>query len=528
MSSFTSFLNFNRKVFNNIIFCSILILIISLIEGCAPSAGFFNIIPNDNNIEYQNKEYPLPDGSIVNETEYILPQSIDIQQLDYEDSINAVFIKYSDNNNSNDEYKFLLYNNKDDKTLWTAKTNMSYGLMRNNDLVLNDPTGSKLFNADSGLFIRKLDPYTFLLSDGNTLIISPDTFALVDINNGKRIWERPGHEWVGHRQVYLIDDRCYVVAEGLHSLDLKEGTTWDYLTPTSFTNVGKELAKQAALSCLFAFAGGVNTSTYKPDITMDMNSTPLVIGDDVYFAARDKVVCLDRLTGKLIWETNIDPELESMSLYEISDGEIALVGEGKKILNNTYQKSDPPSIRLIQKEDGKVTDVFMMDNDAIVQDFTNTDENFFLLTGTQLLIFDNDLKLLGVSETNTEYGDFSHILVTGDTLIIRTSKGLLGLSKETFSETWFKYCEVPPVDDKDEWIRPLFEKNKINEQSFYQCGLYWTPNEAKGVTAFDLNNGNKIMEIELFGKNIQTYNDKYYIDFDKNKIKFISFKNIAE
>ena len=66
---------------------------------------------------------------------------------------------------------------------------------------------------------------------------------------------------------------------------------------------------------------------------MDMNSTPLVIGDDVYFAARDKVVCLDRLTGKLIWETNIDPELESMSLYEISDGEIALVGEGKKILS---------------------------------------------------------------------------------------------------------------------------------------------------------------------------------------------------
>jgi len=528
MNISTSNPGFKKRILKDIIFSFSIIIIISLMGGCGPSAGFLNVIPNDNNIEYQNKEYPLPDGSIINETEYTLPQSLKIQQIDYENSTDAVFIKYTDTKYSDEEHGFLLFNNEDNKTLWTAKTNMSYTLMRNNDLILKDPLGGKLYDAPSGLFVRDIEPYLVLADDRNTLMISPDTFALVDIHSGEKIWERPGHEWVGFRQHYIIEDRCYVVAEGLHSLELNEGTTWEYLTPTSFTNVGKEIAKEVALSCLFALAGGYNTSTYKPDITMNMNSDPLVSDDKVYFAARDKLVCLDKLTGKLIWESNIDPELESMSLYEISDNEIALVGKGMKILNYVYQKSDPPSIRIIQKNDGKITGVFMMDNEAIVQGFTSTDENLFLLTADQLLVFDKELKLLGISESTQEYGNFSNILIASDTLVIRTSKGLLGFSKETFSEVWFQYCELPPVDTKEEWIKPLFEKNKINEQSLYQCGFYWTPNETYGITAYDLSDGKEVAKVKLLSKNIKTFNDQYYIDFDSNKIKFISFKDNTE
>ena len=63
-------------------------------------------------------------------------------------------------------------------------------------------------------------------------------------------------------------------------------------TPTSYTNVEKEVAKQVALSCLAALAEGYSTSAYKPDVTMNMNSEPLILYNEIYFAARYKIVCL--------------------------------------------------------------------------------------------------------------------------------------------------------------------------------------------------------------------------------------------
>jgi hypothetical protein len=525
MNSFIPIAKFYRKVIKEIVFYSVLLIQGIILSMCSPEAGFFTIVKNDNNIEVRNKEHSLSNAEIINEAEYTLPQSMKIQEIDYEDSLKAIFIKYSDINElEGKEIRFLLFDINENKILWTAKSNMSFSLMRNNDLLLRDPIGDKLYDAPSGHFIRKLEPNLVLWNDGSTLLLSRDTFALIDIYGGQRIWERPGHEWVGYRQQYLFGDWCYVIAEGLHALELKKGIKWEYLTSTSFTNVGKELAKQVALSCLFAMAGGYNTSTYNPDITMNMNSDPLVADNAVYFAARDKIVCLDKLTGKLIWENKIDPELESMTLYNISDKEIALVGNGIKIINFRWGKSDPPTVRIIRKEDGKMTGLFRMDHETTVQSFFATNENILLLTPNQLLIFNKDLKLLGITESKQKYGNFANILTITDTIVLRTSRGLLGVSRNSFSEAWFQYCELAPIGISDDWFRPINEKIKINAQSLFKYGYYWTPNDSYQITGYNLDSGKEVMKLNLFGKNIKTYSDKYYIDFDYNKIKIISFK----
>ena len=347
---------------------------------------------------------------------------------------------------------------------------------------------------------------------------------MIDIHTGKIIWKAPGHEWVGYREQYYNDDWYYIIAEGIHALDLEEGKKWEYLISNSYTNVAKEVAIQSGLFCLSLLGGGTIYRSYQPDITMNMNSAPLFDDGDLYFAARDKIICLDKLTGKLQWESLVDPELESMNLYNISDKEIVLVGMGKKILKYILEKSDPPTIRIIQKSDGKITGLFSLEDEAIVQDFDYTDENLFLLTPDKMFVFNRDLKILGVSESTKEYGNFLTFLSVEDNIILRTSNGLLGLLKDTFSEEWFRYCELPAFDVEEEWKRPIYEKNKIDNESIYKNGLYWTPNEANGITAYDVENWKEIKKISLFGKNVQIYNDKYYIDFEKNKIKFISFE----
>ena len=512
------FKSIRKRVVFELLSVPIVILALSM-YGCGPAAGYFNVLPNDTEPGNTIKTDSLPNGSIINISEYGLKQSHQIDQLEYDYPLNILLIKYSEGEDNN--YLQMLDLNEN-KTLWKAKSNMSVSMLKKDNLLLKDPSTEKLYNATKGVFVRDIEKFLYLTDEGITLQLSPDKFARIDLQTGKIYWEGPGAEWEGYREVYIDGDWCYVVAEGLHGIKLDEGKKWEYLTATSFTNTGKEIARQVALSCLAGLTGGYNTSAYNPDVTMNMNSQPMIVGNDIFFAARDKIACLDRFSGKVIWESEIDPELESMHLYDVSDNEIALVGEGTKILNYILQKSDPPTIRLIQKKDGKITSLYTMDEDNVVQSFLSTDGNMFLLTPNQLLMFNMDLKLISAAETKFEYGDFINILSAADTIILRTSKGLLGLSRESFSEVFFRYCELPPVEANDQWRIPVLEKIKIKNQSMFADGYYFTPNENYGVSAFDMNNWQEVTKIPLLGKNM-TILDGNYFDFLNNRVKIISF-----
>jgi outer membrane protein assembly factor BamB len=524
MNSFFTFAKRFQQTARKIIFYSILLLIVIITSGCGPSAGFFSVVPNDQNIKAKDTQYSLPDGNTFNETEYTFPQSVKIEEVDYDDSSKTYFVKYTTPAYPKNEYGFMIYDIAQKKILWNAESNMQYGLMRINDLVLKDPIGYKLYDINSGKFIRNMEDYTYFLNDGRTLLLSEETFALIDIRTGEKIWQRPGHDWEGVRQEYLNGDWCYVIAEGLHALNLKEGEKWEYLTSTSYTEHGKEIATEVGLSCLFALGGMTRTAPYNPDVTTNMNSTPLVVDDVVYFAARDKMAALDKLSGKLIWETNIDPELERMEVYNLSDNEVALIGLGRKFINRTYKPSDPPTLRTIRKEDAKITGFFELEQQTIVQDFASNKGNIYLLTPKQLIVFDKDLRLLGKVEAKKEYGNFTNLLWATDTLVIRTSKGLAGISNDSFEEEWFQYCELPPIYISEEWIKPLYEHLKINQQSLFKFGYYWTPNENNGLTAYNFKNGEEVIRVNLYGNNLKVFDHKYYIDFKENKIKFISFE----
>ena len=493
--------------------------LVILIYGCGSSACYFNMVQNDKELEYYNRELTLPDRNIVHMSEYALPQPAEIKYVEYSDSSDVVLIKYK----VGDEENILVYDLKANKTLWRAKSNMVVSFLRDNNIVLRDREYYKLYDTRSGQFVRDLEPGIYNINNNRTLILSHDKFARVDIRTGKIYWEGPGKSWVGYRQEYLDGDWCYVIAEGLHAIKIDEGTKWEYLTSTSFKNVGKEIGKHVALGVIAGLLGGHDNSKYNPDITMNMNSQPLVINNEIYFAARDKIVCLDKSSGRIIWENKIDPELESMELYDISDNTIALVGKGTKVLNYYQQKSDPPSIRLIQKKDGQITWLYKMDKDAIVQSFISTNDNLCLLTASQLLIFDKQLKVSGIFESKLEYGNFINILSSADTIILRTSKGVLGISKEKLNPVWFRYCELTPVNVQDEWARPIVQSNEIYDKSTMQNGLYFTPNENSGVTAYDMSSWNEITKIPLLGTNFKIIND-HYIDFLNNKMKIISLK----
>jgi|WetSurMetagenome_2_1015567.scaffolds.fasta_scaffold34162_2 hypothetical protein len=519
MRSYISIQNYYQIVSKKITLCLLAFMLTIFVFGCGPSAGVFELV--DNNLEFEiiTEEDTLANGNTAVVSEYVLKPPMNIQNVEYDNSANIFLIKYL----NGEENFFTVCSLEDNKTLWNAKSDMKFTLLQNNNLILNDPISGKLYDAQTGQFVRDIEPYLYLNSEKGTLQLSPEKFAQLDIRTGKKYWESDGTEWVGYREDFLDEDYCYVIAEGLHAIKYDEGKKWEYLTSTSYRDVAKEVATQVALSCLFALAGSYSAPASNPDITMNMNSQPLVIENEIYFAARDKIVCLDKTSGKLIWESQIDPELESMRLYDISETEIALVGKGIKILNYALKESDPPTIRIINKTDGKMVGLFSMDKEDIVQSFFSTDENLLLLTPNQLMVFDMELKMLGISESRREYGNFIDILSAADTIVLRTAKGILGISKDDLSEVYFNYCEIPRVDVNDEWRKPIDQKFKNDNQSFYQSGYYWTPNENDGVSAFNENTWEPSTEIELYGNSIKQFDNKY-IDFVDNKIIIVSFK----
>jgi outer membrane protein assembly factor BamB len=488
--------------------------------GCAPTAGTFNVESGSAPIEVSRADHKAPNGTLVNEDVVTLPAFSSVDMVDYDDSLKSLLIKYHSANDQTSN--FLVCDLKSGRSLWSAKSSMTFAVRRASDLVLSDPTGSKLYDAETGIFIRVIEPYLFLLEDGRTLQLSREKFAMLDIRTGKKQWELPGHEWTGRREEYSHGDWFYVVADGLHALNLPNGTKWEYITPTSFKNVGKEVAKQAALACLAAFAGGYNTAQYNPDITMNMNSVPVVGDSTVFFAARDKVMSLNKETGRANWVTEVDPELESMLLLPISDGELALVGTGSRIVNSRLDKSDPPTIRIIRKRDGKVTGLYKMDRWTLAQGFGWTADRLFLLTPTELLVFQKDLKLIGIAGSKGEYGTFTHLLALGDTIVLRASKGLVGLSKESLAEVWFSYCETAPVEVTSEWMKPYQERLQVGWQSLLKGGNYWTLNEQRELVLYELRSGKSVLKLGMYGKNMKKVTGMNFVDFENNKVKLVS------
>jgi outer membrane protein assembly factor BamB len=501
---------------------SAIVLAALALSGCGPSAGTFELSPNPAAFKRDSiAVQQVTDKAQVVTSTFSFSDESEIKQVDIHDSLSLALIRYEQ---SNGKSGFLLYDFEKDAPRWHAESDMTFEVMRNDDLLLRGPAGPRLYEAATGQFLRKAEPGLYLLEGKTSLIIRSDTFAVVNINTGQRIWNSPGCEWKGERQVVRGDSvTLYVIAEGVHTLDIKNGRRWQYLTPTSWTNVGKELATTAAVACLSL---GTVVKNYNPDVTMHMNSLPLIDGDALFFAARDKMVRLDKRTGKEMWTTEIDPELEGMTLVNLSESEVLLVGMGVKIINNVRVMAAPPSLRVISKVTGKIRASHLMEDPAIVQDVRVVGQQIYLLTAAELIILNTDLKRLNVIATKAEYGSYSDLLSTaGDTLVLRSTKGIVALDGTSLKELWFQYSEVPPVLGVDEEIAPYYESARIAVTSFRHAGYYWTINESGGLNAYDLKNGERVLQTSLLSTRLVEFrNHRYAVDFDKNRLKILEIK----
>ncbi|MCE6992014.1 PQQ-binding-like beta-propeller repeat protein [Dyadobacter sp. CY323] len=207
---------------------------------------------------------------------------------------------------------------------WQKKLNYTGTVVQQLDNVIFEQKGNKLsrLNAIDGKTIWNRATTAYRLFPEFDLALCYDTpttgfTTLYGINTstGQSIWKRDISGEYGWQNTDMIaDSTLMVVAQGLHTLDVRDGTGWDinrvsHAKKTDMAKVGLAILGGAAGAAMGYMMIPYGTFS---DYYLNISSNILYDGDEFYFAAKDKI-SRHTLDGKALWKTDLDQKKTSKS-----------------------------------------------------------------------------------------------------------------------------------------------------------------------------------------------------------------------
>jgi len=206
----------------------------------------------------------------------------------------------------------------------------------------------------------------------------------IDLNKRSDIWNREvNREYGWNNVVYLNDYTLIIIADGLYTINLYDGTGWNYNTRTGDKDYTGTVVKNAA-----GVAIGLLTGTYWMSTGYDLVhniSSDIVIGDtNIYFASKECISCLD-LVGNIRWSYQLPNNLASKSDIFIKNDMVYMINKGYAFRNSRQIYYGKPFIASLNHQDGKLN--FM----NIISDDNVKIEDFRIDGDTLLLLFKNKI-----------------------------------------------------------------------------------------------------------------------------------------
>ncbi|HLN74401.1 MAG TPA: PQQ-binding-like beta-propeller repeat protein [Prolixibacteraceae bacterium] len=142
-----------------------------------------------------------------------------------------------------------------------------------------------------------------------------NTLEGIDLRNGQVLWKREMDHEFGWDKVMRLNDSCLmIVSSGLHEVNVKNGTGWDYDTPTGLSNGARSV-------------GGIASN-----VLMD--------NTDLYFAAKEQIARLNH-QGQIIWSAPLPLDLTSQSILFKMDDRIGMINTGYVDMGVLYHDNVP-------------------------------------------------------------------------------------------------------------------------------------------------------------------------------------------
>ena len=260
--------------------------------------------------------------------------------------------------------KIVQYDIKSEKILWSRKIKYQTAYLQqfnktmiyvagNKSYCVDVKTGNDLWEVFNNIYF--VDPvdnigigYKFKLSTG-----SSDDLEGINLKNGKIIWKRKLNREYGWNDLFYINDSTMiVVAAGLHAININTGKGWDYNAITGKKDYSGTVAANAAGVALGILTGAFVISTGY-DLVRDVVSNCLVDSAFIYFASKEQLVKINKLSGKVVWEHPFSDDMASKSSLFMDDSTIYMINKGFAFMGYRQLDFGTPFIAAFDRQTGK-------------------------------------------------------------------------------------------------------------------------------------------------------------------------------
>jgi outer membrane protein assembly factor BamB len=214
-----------------------------------------------------------------------------------------------------------------------------------------------------------------------------------------------------------------------------------------------------AVSELFLVHGGDKVWMYRPDVSGLIASSPLVVGDRVYVGAtlgsQGVVFCLDRATGKVIWDTR--KSLKWMKHISISS---PVLVDGKLYIGEGFHQDSNCKVYCINAETGK--EVWNYPTGS------HTESSPFVAEGKVYIGAGDDGLYCLDAKTGDELWHYNGLHIDANPLVhekrlyvgagegdVQTETAILCLDAESGKEVWKRRLDLPA------WGSPVLAGDRV-------------------------------------------------------------------
>ncbi|MCH8490843.1 MAG: PQQ-like beta-propeller repeat protein [Oceanicaulis sp.] len=245
-------------------------------------------------------------------------------------SANGRFLK----NRSN----FVRFDVQRDSVLWSRRVNNQLESVAELDGIilhnregrsnnLDNATGRRIWQAHSSILHVFPEDDLGIGYRVRTKLGKANLVEGIDLKTGEPKWQRQIPREFGWNEIVFLNDSTLIVASsGLHSVNIHDGTGWEYSTKT-----GKRDYTAAIIGTGLGIAVGLLTGSYtvmtSPDVVTNIVSNILIHESNIYFASSEHLVKLSN-EGDVIWQKPLQSDLTSSSLLFISDDDLVMINKG--------------------------------------------------------------------------------------------------------------------------------------------------------------------------------------------------------
>jgi hypothetical protein len=258
----------------------------------------------------------------------------------------------------------VLYNLEKNSVKWVKRISSTMGnfhqyndvlIFSNGNLTnrMNMETGKKRWQNTNQTYY--IDPYAeigigypYFNAQGMKRI------EAIDLKTGRNIWYRDNISGeYGWSDLFPISDSSIMlVAAGIHTINLYSGIGWDYNAITGSNDYTTTILANTAGVLIGALTGYYTIYDGHDVVTDVVSNVCFDEQNQIYFASKDKLACLDGYNGNVFWSHEFEKRTTSKSSLFIRDSLVYMINFGYAYMNGNPKDFGRPFIAAFNRFTG--------------------------------------------------------------------------------------------------------------------------------------------------------------------------------